>query len=273
MVNLERAKDRRQHMREELSAAGIKCIFTAGVDFLEYGEDRLLEECRADGPFGDFQLPHMAATLSHIRIWQRFLETDSDVCLVFEDDIHISPDLKHWLLKFDWWPADADVVKIEHWRERDLLILLDSPATKHLGREVSRLRTRHMGAAGYILTRRAASEYLAQSPFNVVIDHLLFNQTVSKVAKRLNIYQINPALVVQGNNPPEQVYFMPPGTPRAGWSKHIYNIKRGIYEFKYPLAAYWCLITGNSKLQKNQYVAKATFFDPVPGALQAKIGS
>ncbi len=44
------------------------------------------------------------------------------------------------------------------------------------GRQIGRLRSRHTGAAAYILTRAVAGQLLSwQAPWTLPVDHMLFN--------------------------------------------------------------------------------------------------
>ncbi len=257
MVNLARASDRRDRMRAELAAAKVDCLFEPGVDMNEHPLSDLLNECSASGPLGAFPIPHMAATLSHARIWERFLATNKSYCLVFEDDIFISPELERWLADLDWWPEDADIIKLEHWPVAKNLVLVEKAPNAHVhGRRLARIFTRHMGAAGYMLSRKAAQALVDAKPYDVVIDHLLFNQTISRTARQMRIYQVIPALVRQGNVPSTKQYQMPKIRDTLKTATLAYRARRLRAEAAYPLSTYGRLLLGKAKLEPIPFVAE-----------------
>lgn len=201
VVNLRRQPERRARMVEELARAGVEAEFIDAVDAREVGRELLLKEVYDRGPWGRLKLGHMGCTLSHIRALERFLSRPEPFALVLEDDVHISADLGDWVSEAPrWWPSDADVVKIECWRRNGTWLVM-GPATRVQGRELRRLHSRHMGAAGYFVSRRAAERILAHRPRDMVIDHLLFNMNASPLARSLRLYQAQPALVRQVETP------------------------------------------------------------------------
>ena len=108
MINLARAQERRRHMTAELSKAGIPAKFFPAFDYKENGAEAMLEHCRVTGPWGPFHTNNMAITISHAQVWERFLETGDDLCLVMEDDVFLSPELSDWLNDLSWWPQNSD---------------------------------------------------------------------------------------------------------------------------------------------------------------------
>ena len=255
MTNLARAKDRRIHMRPEMARAGFDVTFHPAFDFTEHDEADILARCKREGPWGTFHTPNMAATITHAQAWERFLASDATHCLVMEDDIFIAPDLGAWLNDLDWWPADAEIVKLERWRSKSTKVLMEPPVTTHRGRNLQRLLSRHMGAAGYMLTRDAATKLLASQPFDMVIDHILFNTNASKMARSMRTYQITPAMIVQGNEPPESPFYMGERKRPKGMELLRQKLKRGYYELAYPLSTWVKLLTGKARLEHIPYAA------------------
>lgn len=238
IINLRRAPERRALMSRELTQAGLDAEFFEAVDFREAGEAALLAECTREGPWGWFHDQNMACTVSHARVWEAFLDGPADYCLVLEDDVFLSPELGRWIDDMSWWPKDADIVKVERWRGRRGVLLVSARHRPHLGRDLRRLYSRHPGSAGYILTRHAALMLLASRPFRVAIDQLLFNANVSPVARRLVRYQVLPALVQQGNDPPGSAPLNAhrPKPPRSAHFRQ--RLRRGYYELAFPLSTW-----------------------------------
>ncbi len=253
MINLARAQERRRHMTAELSKAGISAKFFPAFDYKENGAEAMLEHCRATGPWGPFHTNNMAITISHAQVWERFLETGDDLCLVMEDDVFLSPELSDWLNDLSWWPQNADIVKLERWDSPSLKVLMQQAVGRHKGRSIQRILSRHVGAAGYILTRKAARQFLAQKPFNITIDNLLFNFNASPAARRMQVYQVAPALIVQGNEPPDQAVNTGVRLRPKGLSLISQKLKRAYYEIAYPLPIIFQALTGKAKLAQIPY--------------------
>ena len=250
MTNLARAEDRRVQMRKETSRAGFDVEFHAAFDFTEHDEAEILARCKREGPWGTFHTPNMAATITHAQAWERFLASDASHCLVMEDDIFISPDLGAWLADLSWWPAGADIVKLERWRSKSTKVLMEPPVAVYRGRSIQRMLSRHMGAAGYMLTRDAATRLLASQPFDMVVDHILFNINASQTARHMQIYQITPAMIVQGNEPNGSPFYMGERKRPRGMALVRQKLKRLYYELAYPLSTWGKLLSGRAKLGK-----------------------
>ena len=255
IINITRADARRERMREETAKAGLNVEFHPAFDMKEHSCDEMLKQCRPDGPWGLFHDENMAITISHAQVWERFLKSESDLCLVMEDDVFISPDLGTWLNDLSWWPKDADLVKIERWRANRLRVLLQDMGFSHRGRKIQRLLTRHVGAAGYIITRDAAQKMLATRPFALTIDNLLFNYNASPIARRMEMYQIEPALVEQGNEPSVTVPNTAFRKRPTGMALIRQKLKRGYYEIAYPLPTLLMALTGRATLTQITYAA------------------
>lgn len=256
MLNIERAKDRKALMLSELKTKNIEAQFFKAVDFKETKKDEILAECLPNGPWGQFHIQNMAATLSHSSAWERFLESDAEICFIMEDDIHISEDLELWLNDLSWWPDDADIIKLECWIEKlnkKGAILFENPGKRHLNRKVKRLLTRHMGAAGYLLTRKAAKRLLKSKPFDMVIDQMLFNINASKVAKKMKIYQIIPALIIQGNEPTKRVVYMENRKNASGFQLLRQELRRGLYEISVPIKTIFKFLIKKATFEKITY--------------------
>lgn len=257
LINLERDTDRLALMEKELAKAGIEVQVTHGMDYRVAGTEDLDRYCRPEGPWGLFHKQNMACTISHMRAWERFLAAEAEHCLVLEDDIFIAPDLGEWLADLSWWPEGADIVKIERWDSPRLKVLLE-PHSVHRGRALSRLLSRHVGAAGYLMTRKAAQKTLDARPYNITIDNLLFNANASRLARDLAMYQVHPALVQQGNEPLSGEKRDGRRARPKGWALVRQKIKRGYYEVVYPPATISKVVTRKAQLEQITYVAEVS---------------
>lgn len=258
MINLSRAIERRALMEDTLEKAGVTAQFHPAFDMKERPREELEEHCRTSGPWGVLHEVNMACTISHAQVWERFLASDADLCLAMEDDIFISPDLGAWLSDLSWWPDDADIVKLERWRGHKLRVLLEKKTRSHRGRTIKRILSRHVGAAGYILTRDAARQFLELRPFKLTVDNLLFNFNASPTARRMKVYQIDPALIEQGNEPRQQSQGRADRGRPKGLALLKQKIQRGYFELAYPLSTFAKALTGRAKLAKITFIADDT---------------
>lgn len=236
VVSLERATDRRSLVAEQFAHAGIDAQFFDATDGVKTPE--LLSAFHDFGPWGEMEMHAKACTHSHIEALRAFLNSDQRYCLMLEDDVFLSRDLGAWLADMSWWPEDADVVKIERWLDDRMVVLLDQSGETHLGRDIKRLRSRHSGTAGYLVSRAGAQKIVTHDNRNVPIDHSLFNRAVSPLARKLTTYQVNPALSVQGNLPPQtEAPSQPDGAAKAKnpdlkWAKQRKALLHGWHEIK-----------------------------------------
>ncbi|MBX2804989.1 MAG: glycosyltransferase family 25 protein [Hyphomicrobiales bacterium] len=233
IISLSRAVERREHMVEEFAKAGLEAKFFDAVDASKADSEFFSETFRRYGRWGMLRMHDMACTLSHLNALKQFLAGNADYCLILEDDVFVSPDLKSWIEDLSWWPTDADVVKIEKWRNNSTRILLGKIKTKHRGRVLRQLQSRHMGCAGYIASRKAATHITSYKHVDLPIDHLIFNVNASPISKKLKIYQVNPALIRQGNEPERaspNSYVKTKEVREKGFQYIKREIRRGFYE-------------------------------------------
>jgi GR25 family glycosyltransferase involved in LPS biosynthesis len=139
---------------------------------------------------------HLACTMSHYRAWTAFLESEADAALIFEDDAILSSGLPHFLAELgDDLPEGVDLLKIETFGGAVRLssCQVQSPA----GYAISRLFGNHLGACGYILTRRLAQRLLEDPHrLDLMVDEYLFGRR-SRVIFHHRVYQLVPALSIQ----------------------------------------------------------------------------
>ncbi len=198
VVHLARATARRTLMEAELARVGIMAQAWDAVDASDPFHAQRLAAMPEDGAWGAMRSHAKGCLASHLDAMAAFLQGDSSHLLMLEDDVFLAEDLAEWLTGA-YWPQEADLMKLESWRDDRLRILLDRRALSHANRRIQRLRSRHSGSAGYIITRAGAQIVVSSGLLSLPVDHLLFNPFVSPVARRLATYQVTPALVVQGN--------------------------------------------------------------------------
>lgn len=255
MLNLPRATGRRNLMIAETKQAGLNVHFTPCFDWKENCEEAFDLYCQKHNAWGEFYSGHRATTISHCWAWKAFIDGDATHALIMEDDVYIAPETGEWINDLSWWPEDADIVKFESWVDPRVVVLLDQAGTTFNNRLIRRMYSRHMGAAGYMITRQAAIRLLAMIPFPMVIDHLLFNVNYSDFARTSNIYQIYPALIQQGNEPEDRTVFQSPKTKPSNLINRIgRKIVRGALEFNLPLRSWYSLVFFRSRLDHVEFV-------------------
>lgn len=261
VVSLKRDTARRAIMDAHFAERGLAFEYLDATDARETPIEYLTGFSKPRGPWGMMRPHDMACTSSHLRAMEAFLETGDSHGLFCEDDIYISHDTAEWLSDLSWWPVDADVVKFERWRNDSMRIVLSGAGFEHQGRHIKRLVSRHPGCAGYLLTREAAQRILNLRPIDVPIDHLFFNPSVSPLSREMQVYQVQPGLIRQGNDP------VPTANPKSipqplganasfereqGLAWLGRELRRGWYEVsRYPVI-FWALLRGGS-IEKPDY--------------------
>lgn len=115
--------------------------------------------------------------------------------MVFEDDIYFSKSANEVLNELDWLPCDFDVIKLETMNERVMINKGTSLARNH---KLCRMRSRHMGMAGYIISQNGAQKLIAMvEKFGIdrPVDHLMFDNLIKQTVNK--VYQLYPALCIQ----------------------------------------------------------------------------
>ncbi|MDR3457914.1 MAG: glycosyltransferase family 25 protein [Verrucomicrobiae bacterium] len=139
---------------------------------------------------------HQACILSHRAALQALLAGADRYGCVLEDDVFISPDFPKFIRDETWIPPGCDLVKIET-TTRPVWFTGRHIACRN--RRAIRLHSLHLGAAGYIVSRRGAEILLEMTVGpDRAIDRILFGKAGRE---RLHpVYQLMPALCIQGNH-------------------------------------------------------------------------
>lgn len=190
VINLDRAVDRLTSATAEFSRIGIDFERVAAVD------------AGAGAPTSS--APHLVAAevccfLSHRRCWQIIADGPDQYGAVFEDDVVFSYDAGGLLADDSWVPRDADVIKLETFYNRVRVGRRQMPAKN--GYSVSRLFGQHLGSCGYLISKPAARRLLKTTMrIRAPVDVALFSPGQITSARN-NIYQLMPALCIQGEHP------------------------------------------------------------------------
>ncbi len=152
VISLENAKSRQDHIKQEFSKEKIPFSFFKAVtpkDINNVSERLGIDVSNADLTDGE-----KACFLSQASLWQKVIDENLDYICIFEDDIYLGKNINQFLLDISCYPKDFDIIKLESF---DNPILVDSTFKKQiLSRNIYKLASRNLGAAGYILSRNCA---------------------------------------------------------------------------------------------------------------------
>jgi glycosyl transferase family 25 len=196
-INLDSRVDRREHMEEQLLRLDMPFERISAVDGSSPELDEAVKNLAKGFTGRVLGSNAYACFLSHRRAWTRLLDSSESYAMVLEDDLIMANDLKQYL-DSSWIPAEADIIKIETWGRS---VSLDTRRLPAGPRSLARLRSKHYGAGGYIISRMAAERLLiGTKTFIDPVDAILFHPKSAIFAESV-IYQMVPAPVVQGDRP------------------------------------------------------------------------
>lgn len=195
VINLDRQPERLKRMELLFKGLGLRFIRVSAVDGQRLSQEEIRHWQSVDAGSRPLRAGETACFLSHRECWRRIVDEALPCAAIFEDDLHLGADAATLLRSGDWVPADADVVKIE---TKLQYARVDKAAAGSVnGRALHRLRSKHAGAGGYIVTRKGAEKLLAMSgTFPSPADQFVFNLDLPSAAS-LTIYQLLPAVCVQ----------------------------------------------------------------------------
>ena len=142
----------------------------------------------------------IAIATSHRITWRRFLATGAPICAVLEDDAVLGADFVAFLDRSAEAMRAFDWVKLE--TALGYKVIVDpSDAPPILGRRIGRLRSSHMGTAGYVVTRAGAMRLIGLSAgVPLGADSMMFDiERLRFVRPPLRIGQVVPAPVAQAD--------------------------------------------------------------------------
>ena len=194
LINLGRRPDRLAAMQDEAAKASLALTRIPAIDARETAPSPLFAP---KGPLGEIPLGDQACALSHRAAWAALIQSGKPYAVVLEDDVVLASAAQSLLKSHDWVPAGIDLIKLEHYGPPGQLVLLSEIREAPGGFQLGRLRSRHTGAAAYLLSRGAAEKLLAVTKFNLPIDHLMFNPNNSPLFAALSPWQLLPPIARQ----------------------------------------------------------------------------
>jgi glycosyl transferase family 25 len=160
-ISLADQHERRAYMRRQLDACGLPYRFfdAIRVDLARGWPECYSRQERLDHSRVDMRAGEMGCYLSHRAVWQTFLDSDQELCLVLEDDVELCPDF-------------GEVVNALCANRKDWEFVRLTGTFKQTAYPLRRLVGEHVlvnyleqpnGAQAYLLNRDAARRLLAHT--------------------------------------------------------------------------------------------------------------
>src|SRR5579871_3551605 len=197
LINLARRPDRLAVMENQARILGLSLTRLDALDAKSAQPDMVDRWFHPGGPLGEIPRGDKCCSLSHRLAWAKLVASGAPYAAVLEDDAVLKDSARFPLGGNAWIPAGVDLIKLEHYGPPGQSVLLSDFQDVGQGFRLARLRSRHTGAAAYILSRRAAEILLAIPRFDLPVDHLLFNPNNSKIFARLQPWQLLPVVARQ----------------------------------------------------------------------------
>jgi glycosyl transferase, family 25 len=197
LVNLDRRQDRLRAMQEQAARLGLKLERIPALDAGTADPDAVNRWFAGGGPLGEIPIGDKACLLSHRAAWEKFAASGEPHAVFLEDDVRLSRDSETVLVSDGWIPDGVKVVKLEHYGPMGQRVLLADFRKAARDFRIGRMLSRHTGGAAYVLSRQAATELLAETRFDLPVDHLLFNPNNSRLFGKLSPWQLLPAIARQ----------------------------------------------------------------------------
>lgn len=196
VISLSSATERRKHIMNEFKKAAVEFQFFDAVNKSTVG----IIQNKYNISFVESKLTisERACFLSHIELWVNLINSDLEYIGIFEDDVILSDEAHLLLNDYKWIPVDIDLIKFEKFEK---FALMEFNRKKVVGNKSLRLlKGKHLGAAGYVISKDIAKRLLSQAQSTTVenpIDELIFNKIINNKAEK--VYQLNPCLVIQSD--------------------------------------------------------------------------
>jgi len=201
VINLDRSKDRLEHITHVFNERGLDFERIAAVDGTLLSEEELNHLTAKSTWQPKLTAAEVGCFLSHRECLHRIAEGSEPWAAVFEDDAMLSPHIGIFLQEDSWIPQDADIIKLDTigmictLGRRQKLASTEGEIQSY---RLARLLSRHYGAEGYIISRQCAKKLydFTQNITSHQIDVIYFDQDLG-LLQELNVYQLIPAPVIQ----------------------------------------------------------------------------
>ncbi len=197
LINLDKDSERLNFITANFKKLGIEFERIAAIDGQTFSEQAFQEFLKVRPRNNkSWMRGQMGCFLSHYAAWEKVSQGNERFYAVFEDDIHISDDLKKILNDDSWIPDDIDIIRLETSTNR--VRLTSQPLLTHAKRKIFGVKSTSWCAGGYLINRRTAQQLVnLPAQYHEPSDVILYNFDDSIIAKELNILQFHPALCTQ----------------------------------------------------------------------------
>jgi glycosyl transferase family 25 len=179
-------------MERELGREGLLGLFVRAVDGRRFGL-RCENAAKTNPARRNLSRAEAALTLSHRKVWRRFLASGAKHAAILEDDIHLGRGFKQ-TLDLDWTQWEFDAVKLETLFH---VVWLERRGRAAGERTLHRLGAEHLASAAYLISRAGAKKMLAAThDLCQPLDHILFGRRPIGEGAFLAL-QLVPAIAVQ----------------------------------------------------------------------------
>ena len=254
VINLKKRPDRLEKIGKRLNQLGIEWTKIEAIDG-QSCKNNDLNISLEHGEIGFLSENTRACSASHYKAWSVLFFSKVKYGIVLEDDVELSDEFKDLLFDKSWIPTGANLIKLEKFAPNKISkILVGKRLSQAINdtRDVHRMHSRHTGAAAYLLSNNGAEKLLKWNlKYSVPVDHLLFNETVSKLCTVLSPMILLPPVAWQSveiglNSDIAHSYEQ---YPLSKLKKIKRSIKRSYYECRLWPYQLSMLICGKAKIK------------------------
>ncbi|MDY6468059.1 glycosyltransferase family 25 protein [Acinetobacter faecalis] len=194
VISLKRANDRREHIKEQFASKNVAFDFFDAIEPSTLKQSEFEFDISLDN--SDLSENEKSCFMSHFSLWNKALEENLEYVAIFEDDIYLSASSSVLLNSADW--INADFIKIEKTAKSVLLVDKKGYTFKNEKYKLGVLKNAHMGAGGYILSKKGLINlitFIREQERKDHIDQMMFDWF--RKEGLINIYQINPVICIQ----------------------------------------------------------------------------
>lgn len=219
LINLDRRPDRLKLMSAKLNEMGLSFVRVPAFDGMAYAVSvKKWEYSLRPAEFG--------CLMSHVHCLTMIANGNDEYGIVLEDDLIFSSDAGRYLTDTTWLPKKADVIKFETCGMHVHVEKIISPKQGEVS--YGRLKSDHLGAAGYIITKTAAQRLLTLlGGYDKPIDVALFCLN-GGFLNNFVVYQTIPALCCQSGLDSTINHDHAIWEKSHSWSVGAVNIKKNI---------------------------------------------
>lgn len=230
VISLTFANQRRDHILSIFGKQSIEFSFFDAITPITL--EQVAKDLDLDITKTDLAKSEIACLLSHAALWKKAIDENLSYIAIFEDDIHLGENADRFLTKSDWIPENCSIVKLEAFYPK-VGVASSSFRPLPMERNLSSLKTVHMGCGGYILSQQSARELLSllkQYDKLIPVDHIVFKDYMMKFPD--DIFQMLPALCIQDHLLAKRYNLENEHNNFSSFLEQDRNIRKGEYEYK-----------------------------------------